>query len=284
MPDVPKRADQYDAQTLELARGGLLHLATVLGDHLDEVMVIGGLVPSLIAPPPPDDPHAEPHLGTRDVDVALALSILDDDRYHAIAERLRAAGFAPDVNENGNPTFQRWVLDAAANVTVDFLIPTTTDTEPGKVKKLDPTLGAVATRGLADAFRTRVPVILSGRTLANETTERTVFVCGPAGFVVLKALALRNRGDAKDAYDLYYVLKHHPDRPEGIAAALARLGAGTLHEPDALEDALTFLAEDFATIDHIGAARAGAFLGNTPDPAVAADVVAHVGALLRAMG
>lgn len=31
-------------------------------------------------------------------------------------------------------------------------------------------------------------------------------------------------------------------------------------------------------------ARAGAFLGNAPDPAVAADVIAHVGALLRAMG
>ena len=32
-------------------------------------------------------------------------------------------------------------------------------------------------------------------------------MCGPGAFVVLKALAFRDRGEPKDAYDLVYVLR-----------------------------------------------------------------------------
>ena len=281
MPEGPKRADDYDAQTHELARAGLLRLAAVLGDLLDHMLVIGGLVPGLIAPPPPDDATVEAHVGTRDVDIGLSLALLDEQRYAEIAKRLRGAGFKPDLNEKGNPTPWRWVLRADGHITVDFLIPPTIDAAPGETQFLPNGFGAVATRGLTDAARTRVRVQVDARTLNDEDASRSVWVCGPAGFVVLKALAFRNRGEGKDAYDLFYVLKHHADRPEGIAATIARLRENEPAEPDAIEGALQILREDFGIVTGTGPKRAGEFLSDGHEAEVAADVVAHVAALLR---
>lgn len=201
------------------------------------MLVIGGLVPGLIAPPPPDDATVEAHVGTRDVDVGLSLALLDDERYTEIAKRLRGAGFEPDLNENGNPTPWRWVLRADGRITVDFLIPPSRNAAPGETQFLGNGFGAVAARGLTDAARTRVRVQVDAGTLNDERATRDVWVCGPAGFVILNALAFRNRGEGKDAYDLFYVLKHHVDRPEGIAAALASVRANDPSEPEAIEDA-----------------------------------------------
>ena len=281
MPERPKRAEDYDPQTHGLARAGLLHLATVFGDLLDDMLVVGGLVPGLIAPVPTDDAIIEAHVGTRDVDIALSLALLDEERYTEIAKRLRRAGFEPDVNDRDHPTVQRWVLHAGWHVTVDFLIPPTASVEPGKIQHLGNGLGALVTRGLTDADRTRVRMRLDGLTLNEEVATRNVWVCGPAGFVILKALAFRNRGEGKDAYDLFYVIKHHADRPEGVAATIARLRASEPAEPEAIEDALRILHEDFGDVDSVGPKRAGEFLSDGREAEVAADVVAHVVALLR---
>ena len=92
-----------------------------LRPHL--LVVVGGLVPSLLIPQNPPPPDVERHVGTIDLDLGLHLGLLDAKRYQAFAERLRSAGFAPDLNENGNPSHQRWSIgchDGAA-VTTDFL-------------------------------------------------------------------------------------------------------------------------------------------------------------------
>jgi predicted nucleotidyltransferase len=57
------------------------------------------------------------------------------------------------------------------------------------------------------AFDERENVTLAGDTLKGERVSRTIPVCGPAAFVVLKALAFADRGEPKDAYDLLYILR-----------------------------------------------------------------------------
>ena len=56
-----------------------------------------------------------------DLDVGLTLTLLDEGRYKTLTERLRRAGFAQDVNDKGNPTRQRWKIEQAGRMTVDFL-------------------------------------------------------------------------------------------------------------------------------------------------------------------
>ena len=69
----------------------------------------------------------------------LAVAILDQQRYHELCERLRQAGFEPDVNEAGKPLTQRWRIESESrNATVDFLIPATLESdEGGKLRNSD---------------------------------------------------------------------------------------------------------------------------------------------------
>jgi len=91
----------------------------------------------------------------------------------------------------------------------------------------------------------------------------------------LKALAFRNRGDNKDAYDLYYHIRNYGSGVEDIADALKPL----LKEKETKE-AIGILREDFAAIDSVGVVRAAHFISGGPNETIQADVVGFVQKLL----
>ena len=130
--------------------------------------------------------------------------------------------------------------------------------------------------GLRLAFRDRRAVQLDGATIFDEQATRDVWVCGPGAYIVLKALAFDSRGENKDAYDLYYVLRNYGAGVEDLAAFLLPL----LGEPDA-QRALTVLQRDFLLHDAVGPRRTAEFIFGTPDDATQADVVSLVEQLLR---
>jgi len=278
--EKPRTAAGYRPEWLEWARGLCLELASVLGDLIDELTVVGGLVPALLIPEDSLPEGASPHPGTADVDVALSLALLDSERYKAISERLRRAGFEQDQNEEGNPTRQRWRFEGPAGerMTIDFTIPPTApDDEPGEIKSLESDFGAVIMEGLHLAFEDRTRVMLSGTTLSGERGgERGVWVCGPGAYVILKALAIRRRKENKDAFDLFYVVKNYGRGVEDVAGRVR----GLLNDPVA-QQAVSFLAEAFQSLDHAGPRRAAAFVGGEDDDAFRADVLGFVRELLR---
>ena len=98
-------------------------------------------------------------------------------------------------------------------------------------------------------------------------------VCGLGALLVLKALAFRNRGANKDAYDLIYVLRG--TGIEETANSLRRL-AGDPY----VEDALAILRQDFTSHDGLGPRRVAQFLTNGPADDIQADVVGDALALL----
>lgn len=279
----PRTAAGYRPEWLEWAKRLCLELSTVLGSLMEELTVVGGLVPALLIPEDALPEDADPHPGTADVDVALSLALLDAERYTAVSDQLRGAGFAPDENERGNRTVQRWTLEGAAGerMTVEFTIqPTGPDDRPSHVKNLEPDFGAVIMEGLHLAFEDRSEVLLSGTSLGREVVDnRPVWVCGPGAYVVLKSLALRGRKENKDAYDLVYVIRNYGEGVEDVASRLRPL----LDDPVA-NKAMAFLAEDFDSIDHPGPVRAAAFVGSEGDDASRADARGFVRELLRRIG
>lgn len=94
--------------------------------------------------------------------------------------------------------------------------------------------------------------------------------------MVLKALAFHNRGENKDAYDLYYVLRNYGS---GVADVFAKLEP-LLDEPDA-KQALEVLRRDFGEVENIGPRRVAEFITGGSDDDLQADVVGFVGELLR---
>ncbi len=101
-------------------------------------------------------------------------------------------------------------------------------------------------------------------------------MCGPGAFVVLKALALRLRGENKDAYDIYYVLRYYGENVEAVAGCLK-----PLLEDRVAREAVEHLREDFGQVDSIGPSRAADFLGRSDDAGFKADLVGLVQRLLR---
>jgi hypothetical protein len=277
MATKPTTAASYTPAYLELVRATCIYVATKLGDLMDELVVVGGLVPSLLIDQENLPAGAEAHVGTTDLDVGLTLALLNEGRYTALTERLRRAGFAPDENERGNPTRQRWKIEEVAKVTIDFLIPPTLPgDEGGTLRHIEPDFAALITLGLDLAFLDRRLVTLTGRTILGESATRDVWVCGPGAYVVLKALAVVGRGENKDAYDLYYVLRNYGGGVEDVAEAIRPyLG----HEATAR--ALAILRADFLDHNGIGPRRVAEFILAQPNDAIQADVVGFVGELLH---
>lgn len=283
MSDKPRHRSGYSPKELEQVKAACLTLAVTIGAFLDDVCIVGGLVPSLLidARRTGDSQEQELHPGTNDLDVGLALALLDDARYAELSDRLRSEGFRPDRNAHDNPTVQRWRM-GSLNVTIDFLMPP----PPGqdqerRIQPLQPDFGALITPGLELAFDERVQVELDGHTLNGERVRRTIPVCGPAAFVVLKALAFGDRAEPKDAFDLVYVIRHTAGRGAAIAERLRQHAA---NHPGIVERAVLLLARDFDGPDGFGPGRTADFalsdLKRRDDDA--ADAHGHVDDLLRA--
>jgi hypothetical protein len=279
MPDKPTTAAGYKSEHVSLVRATCLYVATKLGDLMDDLVVVGGLAPSLLIDQDNLDEGADTHVGTMDLDVGLTVASLDQGRYRALTERLRRAGFSQDVNEVGNPTRQRWKIEQTEKVTVDFLIqPTLTDDRGGKLRDIEADFAAIIAPGLHLAFQDRRRVTLAGQTIMGEEATREIWVCGPGAFVVLKALAFDLRGENKDAYDLFYMVRNYGAGVEDLLACVEPL----LGDPDTTK-ALAILERDFVTHNGVGARRVAQFLVGAQDDAIQADVVGFCSGLLRAI-
>jgi len=277
MPDKPPRAADYTMDQVELVHATCLYVATKLGDIMEELVVIGGLVPSLLIRQDKLPEGAEPHVGTMDLDVGLALALLDKGRYKTLTERLRRAGFQQDVNEEGNPTRQRWMIEQFKKVTVDFLIqPSLPEDEGGKLRAIEPDFAAIIAPGLHLSFRDRERVTLEGKTIKGEQAKRDVWVSGPGAYVILKSIAFRLRGENKDAYDLYYLVRNFGTGVDEVASRLKPLLGDAL-----AKQAINYLREDFQDHDGLGPRRVAEFITGGFDDTVQADVVGFIGQLLK---
>jgi hypothetical protein len=280
MPEKPRTAGGYRGEHLALVRATCLYIATKLGDLMDDLVVVGGLVPSLLVDQESGEAGFERHAGTMDLDIGLTAALLDRGKYREISDRLRRAGFAPDDNAAGNPTRQRWKIVAREKVTIDFLMsPTSVDERGGSLRDLEPDFAAVVAPGLQLAFRDRVRVLLSGQTIAGEDAAREIWVCGAGAFVVLKALAFDLRGENKDAYDLFYVVRNYGAGVESVVERLKPL----LDDEDAVK-AAEILRRDFLSSNSVGPRRVAEFQTGGTNVAIQADVVGFVGDLLRRLG
>ena len=256
---------------------------------MDDIVIVGGLVPPLLIQ---QDVHSgEPDLlpplttpvGTRDLDLALGISLLETERYKELSARLRQAGFFNDTNTDGHSTHQRWRLKEPHFVTVDFLVqPSREDDRGGYPRHLERDFSAIIIPGLHLAFLDRKKIRIQGYTILDEKAEREVWVCGSGAFIVLKALASRGRGEEKDYYDLAHMLNAMMHERSFYDDLLSFLD-NNRNDPQ-VQEALSILKQDFTHLDGVGPMRAASFLGVGLDDEIRADVVGLATRLLEDVG
>ena len=278
MNQKPTSQAGYDPGTLARVHSTCLYIATILGNVLDDIVIVGGFAPNLLIDQENLPTGVDAHAGTMDLDLGLALDLLREERYRELSQSLREVGFEPDVNASGNPTRQRWRSASDWSVTVDFLIsPSEREEKGGTLFDIEPDLAAVVTPGLHLAFQDRRQVRLSGQTILRENASRDIWVCGPGSLTVLKALAFGDRGTSKDAYDLSYVW-----RALGVDE-IAEFLAPLLGDP-IVARALSIIREDFTNHNGIGPRRAAAFQPSVPSDETQADVVGMATRLVSLLG
>ena len=162
-------------------------------------------------------------------------------------------------------------------MTVDFVIPPSLgEDKGGKIRHIEKDFAAVITPGLHLAFKDRQRVSLRGRTILGEKASREIWVCGPGAFVILKALAFGTRGENKDAYDLYYVIRNYGSGIDDVLKHLKPI----LHEKET-QKALQILRRDFSDPDGVEPRRVAEFLYGAPNDELQADVAGFIRELLR---
>jgi hypothetical protein len=195
---------EYGLHQLGRVRQTCLHVASKLGDFLNEMVVVGGQVTHLLVGPGNTPSGLGTHPGTVDLDLGFSLALLDAPRYRKLSARLRDEGFKPDVNARGNETPQRWLSGRVRPVTGDFSPPGGADSD-SRILHIDSDLAAIVTPGLELAFADRTWIELADYLATGAFVSRSIPVCGAGAFTALNAFALGNQTRSKDAYDFFYV-------------------------------------------------------------------------------
>jgi len=243
----------FTAEAVTAARSVIVELFHLLGEYRDDIVVIGGWVPALLMSV--DD---DPHVGSLDVDLALDHQKLAESGYQSIASLLRSAGYESDTAQ----PFRFWrTLSNAARpirIVVDLLAGQYGGTGSSRrTRKVQDVLPRKA-RGCDLAFDSPVEMDMQCELPDGGLDCVSIRVAGIVPFLVMKAMALADRLKEKDAYDIYYCVRHYPG---GIAALIDDFRPHADH--GLVREAMTKIRDKFATPAHIGPKHVADFYGVT---------------------
>jgi hypothetical protein len=205
------------------------------------VVIVGGWVPELLLSQAPRQ-----HVGSIDVDIALDHRKLKEIGYKTILKLLLSRGY----QQSEQPfIFFRTVQmgEQTFDVEVDFLASEYAGTTRGhrtqKVQDMRPRKAC----GCDLAVSLATEVTLSGTLPGGGKDTATLRVASIVPFLVMKAMALAGRLMEKDSWDIYYCIRYYPGGIDRLVEEfLPHLENGLVQE------ALTKIAEKFASPEHVG--------------------------------
>lgn len=236
-------------EIVEICRMVARSLFSEMGPWGNHCALFGGLIPGLIVPNPAEP--LLPHIGTRDVDLALRVAAIGDEAemYRTLKNNLAALKLV----QTSNRTFEWKRMVEGMEVLVELFVPVDQPEHGGKIQrkpieKGGSDLTALGIYGLNLIEHDLLEIVDEGPLLDGRGIKKVPLrVCGPAMLVALKAWALNERNKTKDGYDVVWILK-----ALGPAAIAERFRASGLHELAFGKQALTFLQECFKTHEHTG--------------------------------
>lgn len=245
----PVTFDGYSDQYTSDCERVLVTLLRGLGPWKDSIYLVGELTPRYLVKARP--PVVPVHAGTMDVDIVIDLQILaNTDAYHTLEENLKKMGFERAENDRQQKLSWRWQArtEHGALMVLEFLADAP-EIAGGRVQPL-PTDGTISAINIPhssivfDLYEvTEIEAeLLGGDGIAVEKIKHTNLV----SFTCLKAFAIDQRFERKDAHDLIYCLEHAPQGVGAVAEAFREALEGK--HRDVVKNALDLLRARFVQV------------------------------------
>jgi len=253
--------DYDDAATTRCERA-LVTLLGDLGPWSERIYLAGGLAPRYLVGRLPDGARA--HVGTTDVDLVIGLALGDEtpETYRTLQNNLEKAHF-----KQSDVSF-RWTRPIdGISVVVEFLCETD-EVEPGRIfrpkgEHTGTKLGAFNVRGAQLVRHDFVEREIEAQRLDDGGLSKvTVRVANLLPYTVLKILALQDRHENKDAYDLVFTLLNADGGPH---TAGQRCAQSPVLDDEHVTESLTLLGERFRDTEHDGPNAYALFLAAPGD-------------------
>lgn len=275
MAEVRARASDYNdpmsSRLLGIAADVLRSFGSAFGGR--HLAVVGGVVPSLLAPETP--PGMTPHVGTADLDLHLSLHLLDGetaDYYRAIIDGLHALELSPAV-EDGRQIKWRWIGKyRGVQLRVELLCPMRSRAgRPEKPAAETPAEANIGPSGEISALAIGYGHLVPADTVSVERrveTNRGMLsyefpVAGLAPWLCLKADAIMRRDKPKDAYDVVWLLDAlGPDQASELIATSPLLTGD--HASEVSDQLQRLINDQFKDTDSAGSVMYADFVEAKP--------------------
>ncbi len=250
---------------VEAARSVMFELMALLSTFRSHLVLIGGTVPGIMFP------NADkPHVGTLDVDLAIDRQVVGSPDMALIETTLIKNGY----RQSGSKPFifYKKVLKEGNEyeIQVDLLTGESAVNTGGV---------ALAVHGCDLAFEGPIETTLMGSFPDGSQRSVTVRIASYVPMICMKAMALMDRGEHKDAYDLYYCVKNYEKGTEHLALEFKKV----INNPGVIEG-IKLLKEAFSKVDSKGPSGVVEFLGGHDSgekERIARDAYEQINALLE---
>ncbi len=233
----------YGEREINACKSVLLELVHLMGEFKDDMVLIGGWIPSFLFPESDD-----PHVGSLDIDLALNFSKIHDDTYQTILNTFLKRGYIQD-KEQPFKFFRKVEVEGTGpvNIEIDLMAGEYGGTGKSHRTQTVQDVRARKARGCDLAFDSSITVSLEGELPEGGKDKVSFKVAGIVPFLVMKGMAMFERMKEKDAYDIFYCVVHF----HGGAEELANVFVAHLKNRLVIEG-LEKIRSKFISIDHVG--------------------------------
>lgn len=230
----------YSEGQKEAARRVLVELVNIFEEYKDDIRIVGGWVPDLMFP-------EEGHIGSVDVDILINHIQLKDNGYLTMEKILLKNGY--EEHPEKYFSFVKIIVIEGIEyaVDVDILAGMYGGTQQKKRSQHVQGIKALKATGGNFAFEfAPQEVKISARRPDGAYDVAKVNVVAVVPYLVMKVAAL-GRGKTKDAYDIYFLIKHYQGGVLELAKEFEKY-----KDNEIILNMKEKLNDKFASVDHVG--------------------------------
>ena len=243
-----KSSIDYSEGQKQAAHRVLIELVNIFNEYEEEIRIVGGWVPDLMFP-------GEGHIGSVDVDVLINHLTLKDEGYQNMSRLLQKNGYREHPEKYFSFIKTVNVNNIIYDVDVDILAGMYGGTQPKKRSQHVQGIKALKATGGNFAFEFPAQKIsVEARRPDGAIDVAHINVVAVVPYIIMKTAAM-GRGKAKDAYDIYFIIKHYNGGVKQLANEFKSVSKREL-----VLEMKNKLAEKFSSAEHAGPKDVADFL------------------------